>query len=261
MLVIHLTSSLRRGGRERQLVTLCKYSESEKLNTRIVCFNRTKESYEEEYGLENSIIYLNSKSFKDRFIELARIIRREKADIIWSWGGLEATMGLLLSLTTKARHINGSVRHGIVLMKPDHIWRMLILHLSKNIVANSKAGLRANHLCRGTVMYNGLDESFFIDNGTQQNIIKTLIPSYQEYDMIFISVANLVPYKDYFTVILALEELRKTYKNFKYLIVGEGPKRSIIEQQIKGKGLENNIYLLGLRQKIKELLACSEILI
>ena len=78
-------------------------------------------------------------------------------------------------------------------------------------------------------MYNGLDDRFFekIDKLglLQQNPeINKLIENTAK---LFISVANLVPYKDYFTVLKAFEQLKHLGYNFSYLIVGEGPDKNL----------------------------------
>ncbi|MBP6870613.1 MAG: glycosyltransferase [Bacteroidales bacterium] len=261
MKIIHIISSLKRGGRERQLVTLYRYSDSGKVATKIICLNRTEPSYVKEYSLDKDLVYLENNSFIGRINEVVRFIRAERPDVIWTWGGLEATMGIILSFITGVRHINGSVRHGIVRMKADHIWRLVILHLSRHIVANSYAGLKANYLKRGHVLYNGLDDSFFKNHEEGLQVLRNQIPGYRKTDIVFISVANLVPYKDYITVIRALDMIKPDLPRFKYLVVGEGPERNRIMEEITARDLSDRIILLGQKQNIGEWLACADIFI
>lgn len=255
---LHIISSLRRGGRERQLAGILKNTGS-----KAIVFNESANSYEQEYNLSDKLLYLQTKNPVSRFFKMLRIIQTEKPAIIWSWGGYEATFGLLLSLLTPACHINGSIRHGIVVPNRKHLWRMFILHLSRHIVANSYAGLKANWLSQGRVLYNGLDEQFFekvkkdaylTENPDIKRIIDRNLP-------VLISVANLVPYKDYLTVLKALEQLKKDGIGFSYLIVGEGPNRQSIEQQINNKGLKNDVFLLGRRQDVRALLSIANLFI
>jgi L-malate glycosyltransferase len=82
----------------------------------------------------------------------------------------------------------------------------------------------------------------------------------KESKLIFISIANLVPYKDYKTLIESLAMLNR-FTDFHYLIVGEGPERKNIECLIKHHGLQDKITLLGQRTDIKELLNVSNVLI
>jgi glycosyltransferase involved in cell wall biosynthesis len=256
--VIHIISSLGRGGRERQLAGILKNT-----NSKAIVFNKSANSYEEEYNLTEKIFYLQSRNPISRFFQMLHIIKTEKPVIIWSWGGFEATFGLLLSILTPARHINGSIRHGIVLRNRKQLWRMFILHLSRHIVANSHAGLKANKLKRGQVLYNGLDDRFFEKINQEQFLAENPdIKQIKDRNLpVLISVANLVPYKDYFTVLKAVEQLKKDGIGFSYLIVGEGPNRQAIEQQIREKGLDNDVFLLGRRQDVKALLSLADIFI
>jgi glycosyltransferase involved in cell wall biosynthesis len=256
--IIHIISSLSRGGRERQLAVILKNTDA-----KAIVFNTSAAGYAEEYNLGDRIINLKSINPIARFFEMFRILQKEKPVIIWTWGGFEATFGLLLLLVTPIRHINGSIRHGITRFNRKQIWRKFILHLSRHIVANSHAGLQANGLKRGMVLYNGLDEKFFEPLDTER-YLKEQPDIHRILDkkgMVFISVANLVPYKDYFTVLKALEKLKNNGYKFIYLIIGEGPNRNAIEADILCRGLETSVYLLGRRSDVKELLSISDLFI
>jgi glycosyltransferase involved in cell wall biosynthesis len=258
--VIHLISSLTRGGRERQLATIYKYADKEKEDIRIICFNRNENSYIEEYQMAGDVVFLESKSKIGRLIELRKIIKSEKFSIVWTWGSIEATLGILLSLSCKVNHINGSIRHGIVLKKFSHKWRMFMLHLSKNIVANSKSGLYANKLKRGFVFYNGLDKQFSYPSESVIEEIKDKF-SGKEKKVILLSVANLVPYKDYPTVLNALCKLKEQGYLFHYLIIGEGSERKSIELLINKLGMHGEVKFLGRQTDVKNYLHAADIFI
>ena len=257
---VHLISSLRRGGRERQITSLLFYSKKKFL---VICFNRAQNTYLDEYNISEYIIYLNSNDIAGRLKEIRKIIHNKNLHIVWSWGGFEATYAFMLSLITGIKHINGSIRHGIVKLRFSHIWRMIVLHLSKYRVANSKAGLKANFLRKGYVWYNGLDEAFLRqpDINKQLELKSELGLSGKEDKKILLSIANLVPYKDYLTILKGLISLKNSGVLFTYLIVGEGPDRSTIEHFIDDNTLKNEVILLGRRSDIKELLSISDIFI
>lgn len=254
--VVHLISSLKRGGRERQLAGILSYSQNEIKNIAIV-FNESKNDYVEEYDLYTSIRYIESRNSVRRIWEIYKIIKLEKPNVIWSWGGFEAGFAMIVSPVTNTKHINGSVRHGVVLKTFKHQWRKALLHLSKNVVANSKEGLKANGLKKGMVLYNGLDSKFF--GVTPDSLI-----SYENGDkkqINFVSVANLVPFKDYFTVLKALKILKEISYKFSYRIVGEGPMRDQIEKSILQFNLQSDVKLLGRRSDVKDILQSSDVFI
>lgn len=258
--ILHIISSLNRGGRERQLSTIYKYSDKSRLSTKVVCFNKTTSSYIEEYGMSVDVIYLSSKNFFKRVIEIRRIIKENNTDIIWTWGGFEATFGLLLSVTSSVKHINGSIRHGIVRFNKHQLWRMVVLHLSKHIVANSNAGLRANKLKRGFVIYNGIDDKFFTQKDKKPYLIRTEF-GIDDDTIILTSIANLVPYKDYNTILKALSAVKLSGIPFHYIAIGEGSERKNINKLIQTFNLNENVSFPGSRTDIKEILYTSDIFI
>lgn len=207
------------------------------------------------------VFYLTSKNIFKRLVQIRSLIKDQNPDLIWTWGGFEASIGVLMTLLLRITHVNGSIRHGIVRLNKKQLWRMFILHLSRYRVANSKAGLKANRLKKGFVLYNGLDTQFFdTDKNAEKEILRQFnIPP---DNLVLISVANLVPYKDYKTVIKALGEIlaERKYK-FQYLIIGEGPERHHLERLIKELNLQANITIAGRRKDIRCLLISADIYI
>ncbi|MCF8367436.1 MAG: glycosyltransferase [Bacteroidales bacterium] len=218
--------------------------------------NHATETYLEEYNMHDDVIYLNHKGAIKRFLELRKILKDNKIKALWTWGGFEASFGLILSITTRTIHINGSIRHGIISKKKSHYWRMLVLHLSQYRVANSKAGLRANKLKKGFVWYNGIDKKFLL---SEESLARKPLATGGKIKLI--SVANLVPYKDYFTIFKSLTELKKKGYTFSYQIIGEGPMRHELKLYVNSSGLENEVLFLGRISNVQDHLAEADIFI
>ncbi len=157
--VLHIISSFSRGGRERQLATILNGSFLD-IEHKALVFNKIEDSYIEEYNLSGKIIYINNQSKINKLFSIIAIIRKLQPHIIWSWGGYEATVTIFSMPFQSFRHVNGSIRHGVVLKNKKHLWRKLVLKFSKYVVANSKEGLRVNGILNGIVLYNGLGSSF-----------------------------------------------------------------------------------------------------
>jgi glycosyltransferase involved in cell wall biosynthesis len=257
--VIHFISSFKRGGRERQMFTIYKHNDPAIQAIKILYFNNSESTYLHEFNIHpNDIIKINSTNHFGRFFEILKIIKSEKPDILFAWGWLEALYGLMVMPFCRIVFINGSIRSGIVSKKYWQYLRIGILHLSKNIVANSRAGLDANFLKRGLVLYNGIDEKFFNEISPTKEIEEFR----KKLDgVILISVANLIPIKDYFTVLDALYELKKKGYKFSYLMIGEGKMRIEIENRILSLQLENEIHVLGSLQNVSDYLSIADIFI
>jgi glycosyltransferase involved in cell wall biosynthesis len=258
--IIHLISSFGRGGRERQLATIYKHTDKTRISTTIICINKARITYIDEYDMSDDILFISSVNPIDRFIEIRRIVKTLNADLIWSWGTIEASLSILISLTTRIKHINGSIRHGVVNFNKHQIGRLLILHLSKNIVANSDAGLRANKLNRGLVLYNGIDNDFFIEPTNDPLLILNEFGISRDI-VLLSSVANLVPYKDYFSILKALSIIKAKGILFNYIAIGEGSERKKIEDLVLSLDLSKEVFFPGRRVDIKNMLHASDIFI
>jgi glycosyltransferase involved in cell wall biosynthesis len=256
-------SSLRRGGRERQLATIFKYTRGSELDSRILAFNKVDIDYTEEYGLTaEDVYYLGSKKTLKRISGICKVLKEFKPDVAYVWGSFEYNFCFLLAPFSKTKFINGSIRHGIVLFNRKQVNRLIVLHLSKYIIANSKAGLKANKLNRGYVLYNGIEKKFSAPFSPKEK--KRVVDSvFDRFDgeTILISVANLVPYKDYFTTLKALKNVKDKGLSFKYMAIGEGPMRESLEEEIHRLGLHEDVRLVGRKSNVEDFLRAGDLFI
>lgn len=80
-----------------------------------------------------------------------------------------------------------------------------------------------------------------------------------EEDFIVLNIAELNKNKNHIQLIKAMELLKDKYPNIKALCVGDGQLLEEIKKEIKQRGLEENIKLLGYREDINELINVSDI--
>ena len=260
--ILFSTDTLARGGKERQMAMLAKALLKREYVLIFVAKRTDPESnYFCEYGLDPALIRLYRG-----FASFSRVISEFSPDIVVSWDIKSSFYNLLLHRWLRFKFINGSIRHGIRAFKPDHLFRTVVCHLSPWVMANSHAGLQANNLRenrRRLVLYNGVEQRFgrSISDRQREELRDSLIPGHRfKPATVFLSVANFVPYKDYFTVFKALAGIRKQF-DFRYLIAGDGPLKSAIEAAIREYGLEDNVMLMGRRSDIEDLLSVSDIFI
>lgn len=260
--VLHLISSLRRGGRERQLARIVAWGTHERIFSEVACLNYSENSYVSEYGIQDRIQYVHAKSFLGRLLEINRLIIKNKPDIVYSWGRIESILLLILSWFNGFVFVNGSIRHGIRSRKFSQYLRTFVLHLSPIVVANSYAGLRANNLRRGKVIYNGIDPGLIERySSSDKQLKRNEILGFNYTGKVIVSVANLVPYKDYHTVLNALKALEGNAFDFIYIILGDGPMRKEIEKTIAELGLGEKVFLKGNVSNVSEYLKVSDIFI
>jgi glycosyltransferase involved in cell wall biosynthesis len=152
------------------------------------------------------------------------------------------------------------------LLRFSHFLRSIICFLSNYVIANSYAGLAANNLKPGKrrfVLYNGIEAKFrnVLSVSKRDDLKKKLIPGYSNNPgFVYISVANFVPYKDYFTILMALAKL-KDKQHFYYLILGDGPMRQAVESQVSDFNLQENVIMVGRTEDVREYLFASDLMI
>jgi glycosyltransferase involved in cell wall biosynthesis len=251
---------LGRGGRERQAAIILANTDFQKYPSSIIYFNETDKSYFNEYGIKDHSIKVAAKGVFPRLAELNRIFKEQKPDVVFSWGTIESLLVLIVKPFHRFSFINGSARHGIRSERISHYFRTILLHLSKYRVANSFAGLRANKLKKGFVLYNGVEEKFQKSPNNKILFRKKLVNIGSE-KTVLISVANLVPYKDYFTVLKALKNIRSDNFSFNYIILGEGPLRKEIETSIVSYSLEDCTTIIGHVTNVHDYLGVSDLYI
>jgi glycosyltransferase involved in cell wall biosynthesis len=257
-LIIHIISSLSRGGRERQLSIIVKNSTG--FDNKIIYYNSDKNTYIQEYELENKCHQIKARHPLARIIETYQYCKKIKPDAIVAWGNGEAILALFVSFFLKVPLLNFSIRHGIRKQKFSHFFRSFILHISKHVVANSYAGLKANGLKRGFVLYNGI-ENIPDPISEDEKLKKRIELINQNPDYVFVSVANLVPYKDYFTVLKVLKRVKIEGFHFLYIIIGDGPNKESIKTKISEYDLESNVLLTGRIQNVDDYLSIADIMI
>ena len=261
MKVLHVISDLRRGGRERQLAILSSYSDPD-IENHIIAFHKMPQSYLEEYKL--NIKYTRPRKIL-RTIDILKYIKEKKINLIHTWGNSETLYSYPAAKLQGIPLINGSIRHGIRRNTLSQRFRSLVLKMSNYILANSYAGLKANKIKinkeRHFVAYNGIEEKFFTRFNKEKRVEFNSQHHLPPDAIVFISIANFVPYKDYYTIIESLSKIKLDEIFFHYIIIGKGPMLNKIKKLIRKFGLELNITIHSNNPDIPSLLSISDIML
>lgn len=78
-------------------------------------------------------------------------------------------------------------------------------------------------------------------------------------DFVVLMIAEINKNKNHIQLINAMDILKDKYPNIKVLCIGDGSLREKLDKQITLKNLENNIFMLGYRQDVNELINISDI--
>ena len=78
-------------------------------------------------------------------------------------------------------------------------------------------------------------------------------------DFVILMIAELNKNKNHIQVINAMEVLKKKYSNIKLFCIGEGNMMKFLKEQIIAKDLQKNVFMLGYREDVNNLINISDI--
>jgi glycosyltransferase involved in cell wall biosynthesis len=113
---------------------------------------------------------------------------------------------------------------------------------------------------RIAVIHNGVDlRHACLDRPIRCQVRQQL--GIEESAVVIIQVARLDPLKDYGTAIRTMARLKELCPQARLLLVGEGPEREKIEQEIARHQVAASIKLLGYRSDVAQLLRAADVML
>ncbi|MBA4317325.1 MAG: hypothetical protein C0412_02890 [Flavobacterium sp.] len=110
-----------------------------------------------------------------------------------------------------------------------------------------------------TVIPNGIDTDYYNKIPKDQTLRKEL--GFHNNDIVLICVANLHVNKGHKLLLKAFEDLYKTHRNIKLLLIGDGAEKENLQKQIKNYNSKNCVFFLGKRNDVPKLLKISDIFV
>ena len=215
----------------------------------------------------NPLSIANIKAFK----ELIKIQKENKYDIVHVHTPVASIFGRLLKLrfnnlktiyTAHGYHfLKGGSKLGWMIYYPIEKFMAKFTDVTINInsedyeITKNKLKPNETYYLKGV----GIDLTKYKLLDENQKAKKRLELGLKDDDFVVIMIAELNENKNQIQLIKALEILKNKYKNIKALCVGEGDKLNELIQEVKMRGLENNISFLGFRTDINELINISDI--
>ncbi len=201
------------------------------------------------------------------WVALIRVLRQIQPDIVKASLFFSNIIALVLKPFFGYKVI--TAEHNTDIARPYHVrfLNKLLSPLAYTIVADSQGVVE--HITRTegiakekfTVIYNGVElgeigkaQTLY---STQKNDIRQEIRLVSN-DKIFLNVARLSTQKNHTLMIDAFARIIPNYPDAKLVIIGDGPLREKLEEQIKNLHVEKNVILLGERKDIYRFYAVSD---
>jgi glycosyltransferase involved in cell wall biosynthesis len=193
------------------------------------------------------------------FLELTRLLRRERPDILHVSSSKAGVLGRLAAAAAQVPirifTVHGwafAARSGL----PSRLYRWadrLVQPLTTATICVSEndrfSGLRA-HTCVG-------ERTVVIRNGVSLDTAPRA--RHERQRPLLVSVGRLKAPKDFMTLARALA--RMPVGSFDALIVGDGPDRPALEAELGLLGIGDRVQLAGERNDVRELLAAADIFV
>jgi glycosyltransferase involved in cell wall biosynthesis len=139
-------------------------------------------------------------------------------------------------------------RYGLV-QRADHL-----IAVSQHVAA----GVRRCFGRECVVIPNGVDVSLFHPGGPARQVIRSEL-GIGEHWPVLITLAALEERKGVQWLIGALPSLLSEFPDIRYLVLGEGAYRQVLQDQVDRLGLGDHVRLLGVRENAADFLASADI--
>jgi glycosyltransferase involved in cell wall biosynthesis len=275
--IVHIITGLGSGGAEHMLYKLLKYSDKKKYYHEVISL-MDEGVYGEKIKSQGIKVHClnisrNNIRIKDIFKALLRAIKICKDfDIIDTWLYHADIFGFIVAKILFSKRLIWNIRHSNLDKEANKARTLKIVRINSIlsrfvdcITYNSNKAFE-NHIKFGytnknsVIVPNGFELDKFKFDLESRLIVRNELGLNQEQKVI-ITVGRWDIQKDYYTLLKALNELKKHNKNFKMIMCGTNLDYSNEEltDLIDTYELRENIILLGRREDVPSLLSASDI--
>lgn len=277
--LIHLITGLNTGGAEMMLYKLLSQIDREKFDIKVISLTDVGPVGEKIKKLEIPVIGLGMKRGVPNpffLLKLARILKKEKPDILQTWMYHADLLGLLAGRLVGIKHILWNIRHSNLDPKINKKQTIMVAKLcsilsskTSRIICCSQASLECHqHLGydkeKMVVIPNGFNLDLFKPNPNNK-VSKQLLEELSLPRDAFIvgHVARWDGQKDHANLIKAAKYVIKEDKNIHFVLCGDGisSKNETLSLLIKKENIEKNVHLMGRRDDIPALMPQFDLLV
>ena len=266
--VIHLITTIERGGAEKQLLTLAGEQVQSGLKVEVIFLKGKPELKKEfeESGVEVNKL-LVGKSFLKQIALLSNYLRKNPSPIHAHLPKSE----LLAAIVVSNKYLVFT-RHN-----SEPFWpggpRVISNLLSKFVCKRASQGIAISNAVKSYLIKRGeIPTGYIIDvvyygfqkngstNSTGLNSITNLING-QSSNFKIGTIGRLVPQKDYPTLLNTFSNVLKSVPNIELYVVGEGYLQKELIELSKSLGVSSKVHWLGKTEYIKEFLSKIDLFI
>ncbi|MEG0307070.1 MAG: glycosyltransferase family 1 protein [Clostridium sp.] len=274
--ILHVTGAMNMGGTETMLINLYR-----KVNNDIIfdfiSYSQTESYYDKEIkALGGNVIRLeepNKSGFFKSINDLRKIIKNNgHYDAVHTHmlfnSGIAMVAAFLSGVKVRVSHAHTTSDNSITWIRKIYItvMRILIRIFSTNLIACSGAagkylfGHRIVRTKRCSIIPNCIDYEKFIDYEDRDRSIRGEL-GIAKNDIVIGHIGRFIPAKNHSFLLEIIADLVGRNPSVKCILVGDGDLRESIESGIKRYNLENNVYLLGIRNDVERIFKSMDVFV
>ena len=260
--VLFLIGNLGVGGKERQLIEMIHGLPDDRFKIFLLAKNISSPHYGKIEKKLNGLLTLDRLTFKMRDpLVVRKYINTVKPDLVLSWSDLLSHFCLVVKPCTRPYTlVNFSIRNAPMKLSMRKRFERVMYSFYPYVVANSFAGLRAygqEGRAGRFVLYNGFDITRI--PLTSQKQARELSGIEVKGRKVVTMVASLTNKKDHDTLLEAAKICAGREKKILFLLVGDGPRRQVLEDTVVKLQLEDTVHFLGRRHDVETVMKASDL--
>lgn len=268
--VLHIVGKMDRAGAETMLMNLYRNIDRTQVQFDFVTFTTDQGDYDGEIlALGGKIFPIIASNSIERMFKLTSFLKQHsKYQIVHAHILLNNAFHLLAAKRAGVQHrishshSTQNAKSGIV----ANLYEKFAIYLNKKISTKRIAcGKEAAEYLFNTsknvwLLNNAIDLQLYNEISlTNKNSWKAVKSDLQGLKIIQVGRLNEVKNHD-FSLKIA-RKLKELGVSFIFFIVGQGPLENLIRQRIREYGLEKNVFMLGIRSDVPELMAGADIML
>lgn len=273
--ILHIAGAMNVGGTETMLINLYRKI-NEKIEFHFISYSNEEAFYDEEIEkLGGKVIRLDSPN-KAGFIgaikDIKRVIKEEgpyeavHTHMLFNCG-IAMIAAYLSGVKVRVSHAHTTCDNSESFIRKVYIsvMRIFIKLFSTDFLACSDGAGRylfGNNITSNKkykILPNFIDYEKFINCKDKNSIRKEL--GIKDNDIVICHIGRFIIAKNHSFLLEVINEMIRRNNKIKLLLVGTGDLKNEIEDKIKELGIEENVYLTGIRNDIPNILNNSDLFI
>ncbi len=266
--ILHLVNGFAIGGGELKLLELVEHLDKEKYN-QVVCSVGQGGPLHEQFKKVCPKVFVFPK--KHRFdisliLKVAQVIKEENIDIVQTTLFYADIIGAISARLTKVPLV---ISWDVVTQPFKPIHKLAFKYVKKyiNVVVTVSDAIKRKVITERNMdpnkvqtIHYGVDTNKFVRKDSKVKAIKKELNLKDDQVLIGV-VARMTVQKGHKYLVDAVSKIKEQLGDVKFVLVGDGPLRTEIEEQIAGLQLGSFFEFLGFRNDVDDLLSIFDVFV